>query len=124
MNSLVCIAYVPDTETRIKIGAGGKSIDEGEVKWIVSPYDEYALEEAIKTKEAKGGAVTVLTLGPERGKTGLRECLARGADEGIWINSAGSDEIDALTVAREISVVVKEGSFDLIWLGQKGGGGA
>ena len=123
MNSLVCIAYVPDTETRIKIGADGKSIDEGEVKWIVSPYDEYALEEAIKTKEAKGGAVTVLSLGPERAKTGLRECLARGADDGIWIDAKDSGEIDALTVAREISAVVKAGSYDLVWFGQKGVGG-
>ena len=52
MNSLVCVAYVPDTETKIKIAADGKSIDESDVKWIVSPYDEYALEEASKTKEA------------------------------------------------------------------------
>ena len=60
MNSLVCIACVPDTESRIKIAADGKSIDETDVKWIVSPYDEYGLEEALKIKEAKGaGTVTV-----------------------------------------------------------------
>jgi electron transfer flavoprotein beta subunit len=123
MNSLVCVAYVPDTETRIKVGAGGTSIDETDVKWIVSPYDEYALEEAIKTKEAKGGSVTVLTLGPERAKTGLRECLARGADEGVWIDAKDAGEIDALTVAREITAVIKEGSYDLVWFGQKGVGG-
>ena len=90
MNSLVCIAYVPDTESKIKIGADGKSIDEADVKFIVSPYDEYALEEALKIKESKGaGTVTVVALGPERAKTGLRECLARGADEAIWIDSTG-----------------------------------
>ena len=54
MNSLVCIAYVPDTETKIRIGADGKSIDEADVKWIVSPYDEYGLEEALKIREAQG----------------------------------------------------------------------
>src|SRR5215471_20946546 len=113
MNSLVCIAYVPDTETKVKIGADGKSIDESDVKWIVSPYDEFALEEAIKTKEAKGsGAVTVVSLGPERAKTGIRECLARGADDGVWIDSKGA-EFDALSTARALAETIKEGSYDL-----------
>ena len=67
MNSFVAIAYVPDTETRIKIAPGGQAIDEADVKWIVSPYDEFALEEALRIKEAKGaGTVTVVALGPER----------------------------------------------------------
>ena len=70
MNSLVCIAYVPDTETRIKIAADGKSIDEADVKFIVSPYDEFALEAALRIKEAKGsGTVTVVSVGPERTQT-------------------------------------------------------
>ena len=66
MNSVVCVSQVPDTETRIKIGADKQRIDEAGIKFIVSPYDEYALEEAIKTKEAKGGDVTVMTFGPDR----------------------------------------------------------
>ncbi len=123
MNSLVCIAYVPDTETRIKIGADGKSIDETDVKWIVSPYDEYALEEALKTKEAKGaGTVTVATVGPERAKTGLRECLARGADDAIWIDSTGVPYLDALGTAKALAASAKGGSYDLYWFGQKGVG--
>ena len=123
MNSLVCIAYVPDTETKIKIGSDGRSIDESDVKWIVSPYDEYALEEALKTREARGGTVTVASLGPERAKTGLRECLARGADEAIWIGPANDADLDALAVARNLAAVVKEGSYDFVWFGQKGVGG-
>src|SRR5450759_2745403 len=66
MNHIVCFAYVPDTETKIRVAADGVSIDEADVKWIVSPYDEYALEEALKTKEAKGGTVTAITFGPAR----------------------------------------------------------
>ena len=123
MNSLVCIAYVPDTETRIKIAADGKSIDESDVKWIVSPYDEYALEEALKIKEAKGaGTVTVVGVGPERTKTGLRECLARGADGAIWVDSGDARYLDALATAKALAAVAKTIQHDFLWFGQKGVG--
>jgi len=123
VNSFVAIAYVPDTETKIKIGADGKSIDEADVKWIVSPYDEFALEEALKTKEAKGaGTVTVASVGPERAKTGLRECLARGADEAIWVDAGGTGFLDALGVAKALAAAAKGGSYDVYWFGQKGVG--
>jgi electron transfer flavoprotein beta subunit len=123
MNSLVCIAYVPDTETKIKIGADGKSIDEADVKWIVSPYDEFGLEEALKIREAKGaGTVTVVAIGPERAKTGLRECLARGADEAIWVDSTGVGFLDALGTAKGLAAAAKGGAYDLFWFGQKGVG--
>ena len=123
MNSLVCIAYVPDTETRIRIGADGRSIDEADVKWIVSPYDEYGLDEALKTKEAKGaGTVTVIGVGPERVKTGLRECLARGADEAIWVDSGSLTALDALGTAKALAAAAKGGAYDFYWFGQKGVG--
>jgi electron transfer flavoprotein beta subunit len=123
MNSLVCIAYVPDTETKIKIAADGKSIDEADVKWIVSPYDEFGLEEALKTREAKGaGTVTVLSVGPERVKTGLRECLARGADEAIWVDSGTAGSLDALGTAKALAAAAKGGAYDFFWFGQKGVG--
>jgi len=123
MNSLVAIAYVPDTETKIKIAASGTAIDESDVKWIVSPYDEFALEEAIRTKEAKGaGTVTVVSVGPERAKTGLRECLARGADEAIWVDSGAATFLDALATAKALAAVAKEGKYDFLWFGQKGVG--
>ena len=123
MNSLVCIAYVPDTETKIKIAADGKSIDEADVKWIVSPYDEFGLEEALKIREAKGaGTVTVLGVGPERVKTGLRECLARGADEAIWVDAGGAGYLDALGTAKALAAASKGGAYDFYWFGQKGVG--
>jgi len=123
MNSLVGIAYVPDTETRIKIAADGKSIDEADVKWIVSPYDEFGLEEALRIKEGKGaGTVTVVSVGPERTKTGLRECLARGADEAIWVDATGVSYLDALGTAKALAAAAKGGAYDLFWFGQKGVG--
>ncbi len=123
MNSLVAVAHVPDTETRIKVAADGKSLDETDVKWIVSPYDEYALEEALRTKEAAGsGTVTVVTVGPERAKTGLRECLARGADEAVWVDSGDSRYLDALATAKAIAAVARDARHDFLWFGQKGVG--
>ncbi|MFY9550384.1 MAG: electron transfer flavoprotein subunit beta/FixA family protein [Thermoanaerobaculia bacterium] len=123
MSSLVCIVYVPDTETRIKIAPDGKSIDETDVKWIVSPYDEYALEEALRIKEAKGaGTVTVMTVGPERSKTGLRECLARGADDAVWVDSGNLRYLDALGTAKAMATAAKGGAYDFYWFGQKGVG--
>ncbi len=122
MNHVVCIAYVPDTETKIKIGADGRSIDETDVKWIVSPYDEYALEEAIKSKESKGGTVTVVTFGPARADVGLRECLARGADEAVRVDADGVGEVDSLGVAELLAAAVKTLKFDVVWVGNKGVG--
>jgi electron transfer flavoprotein beta subunit len=123
VNSLVAVAYVPDTESRIKVAGDGRSLDEADVKWIVSPYDEFALEEALRTKEAAGaGTVTVVTVGPERAKTGLRECLARGADEAVWVDSGDSRYLDALATAKAIAAAAREGKYDFLWFGQKGVG--
>lgn len=121
MNSIVCIAQVPDTEAKIKIAATGKSIDEAGIKFIVSPYDEYALEEAIRLKEAKGGDVTVLTCGPDRAAQALRECLARGATKAIHIKS-DLDGVDPLGVARILAAAIKAQPFDLVFLGKMGVG--
>jgi len=122
MNHVVLIAYVPDTETKIKIASDGKSIEESDVKWIVSPYDEFALEEAIKTKETKGGTVTVVTYGPARADVGLRECLARGADEAVRIASEGVGEMDSFGVAQVLAAAVKTLPHDVVWMGNKGVG--
>lgn len=121
MNSVVCITHVPDTEARIKIGADGRSIDETGLKFIVSPYDEYALEEAIRVKEARGGDVTVLTYGPERAAQALRECLARGATKAVHVkgDNAGAD---SLGIARVLAAAIRQISPDLVFFGKQGVG--
>lgn len=122
MNHVVCIAYVPDTETKIKIGANGTSIDETDVKWIVSPYDEYALEEALRSREKGGGTVTALTFGPAGADAGLRDALARGADGAVRIDATGLEQVDSLGVARLLAEAIKGLAADVVWMGNKGVG--
>jgi electron transfer flavoprotein beta subunit len=113
----VAIKYVPDTETRVRIGAEGKSINPEGVTFVVNPYDEFALEEALRIKEARGGEVTVITLGGEECAKGLRTGLAMGADNAIHLKSEMA--FDALSSARILAGGLKEGGWDLILTGMK-----
>ena len=79
MNSIVCLKEVPDTETRIEV-RDGQIAEEG-VQYVVNPYDEFALEEALNWQEAHGGKVTLVSLGPERARESILKGLAMGADE-------------------------------------------
>ncbi|HUP45025.1 MAG TPA: electron transfer flavoprotein subunit beta/FixA family protein [Thermoanaerobaculia bacterium] len=119
MNSVVCISHVPDTEARIK--PAGKGIDEAGLKFIVSPYDEYALEEAIRIKEAKGGDVTVVTFGPDRAAQALRECLARGATKAMHIKG-DPGAADSLGIAKVLAAALKSIPHDLVFFGKQGVG--
>lgn len=119
MKIFVCIKQVPDTETKIKISADSKGIDTAAIKWIMNPYDEYAVEEAIKIKESHpGSSVTVFTLGPKkRVGDALRTALAMGADEGIIIEAP--ETLDPLSTAKALAQAIKnEGEFDLILAGK------
>ena len=123
MNIIVFIKQVPDTATRIKIGGGGKNIDEADITWIISPYDEYALEEALKIKEAKGaGKVTVVSAGPERVSASLRNALAMGADEAVHINDPALEGSDAFATARVLAAVAKSRPHDILFFGKMGVG--
>lgn len=121
MNSVVCISHVPDTESRIKIAADGKRIDETGLKFIVSPYDEYALEHALRLKEAAGGDVTVVAYGPDRVQFALRECLARGATKAVHIKGE-TVEADALGIAKVLAAVVRQLPHDVVFFGKQGVG--
>jgi len=121
MKIVVCVKQVPDTETRIRI-ADGKVV-ESDVNWIVSPYDEFALEEALKIKEAKGGEVVLLSLGPERVQSALRNGLAMGADSAVHLKDPRFDEADTLVTARALAAAVKTLAPELVLAGQQGVGG-
>ncbi len=121
MKIIVCVKQVPDTETRIRIGADGASIVESDVNWIVSPYDEFAIEEALKLKETKGGEVVLISLGPDRVPTTLRTGLAMGADSAVHVKMEASD---TTSTARALAAAIKKiGGYDLVLTGQQGVGG-
>jgi electron transfer flavoprotein beta subunit len=118
---VVCIAQVPDTEARIKIAADRRRIDETGIKFIVSPYDEFALEEAIRLKETKGGDVTVLSFGPDRVQQALRECLARGATKAMHVKGQAG-EADSLGIATVLAAAIRSIPHDLLFFGKQGVG--
>ncbi len=107
MNVAVCIKRVPDTTTKVRIGADGKSIDPAGVEWVISPYDEIALEAALQMKEGgKAAKVTVLCLGPKEATKEVRTALAMGADEGVLLVDGGGER-DAASVAAALAAEAK-----------------
>lgn len=118
MNILVCVSRVPDTAAKIKVSSDNKSLDTAGVKFILNPYDEYALEEAIHLKEKNGGELTVVTVADDSATDILRTALAMGADKAIHIK-ANQLEKDSFFVAKNISNVAKELNPDIIFLGKQ-----
>jgi electron transfer flavoprotein beta subunit len=120
VNIVVCIKQVPDTETQIKIAADGKSIVTDDIKWVMNPYDEFGVEEALRLKEKFGGEVTVVGLGPKRVTESLRTALAMGADKGILISDDALEGSDSLAVAKALAAAIKDLEYDIIFTGQRG----
>jgi electron transfer flavoprotein beta subunit len=118
MNILVLLKQVPDTETRIKI-SGGK-IDESSIKWIISPYDEIALEEAIRVREKNGGKVTVISVGPERVTASLRTAYAMGADDAIHVKADNYEMLDSATTADALIKATADQNYEIILCGRQG----
>ena len=118
MNTIVCIKRVPDSATRVKVDAAGKGLDPAGVKYVVNPYDEFALEEAIRLKEAAGtGTVTVIGLGPSATAESLRSALAMGADDAVLLSCEGSH--DGLPVARALAAEISGRDVDLVLFGKQ-----
>ncbi len=118
MNIAVCIKQTPDTTTRVKIADNGKSIMEEGISWIVNPYDEYAIEEALQLTEKHGGEVTIISLGPAGIEKTIREALAMGAHKAIRIH-ADSIPADPAVTAKALAETLKSGGYDLIFMGRQ-----
>lgn len=121
MKMIACVRQTPDTETVVKIGADGKSIQTDGIKYIIGPYDEYSLEAAVQIKEKDGGEVTALSLGPNRASEALRSALAKGADKAVHIDTGAEEVDDALVVASALAAQIKAlGAFDLVFTSTRG----
>src|SRR3989344_5512057 len=109
MRIFVCLKQVPDTETRIQIKADHSGIEETGVKWVMNPYDEYAVEEALKIRDASGGGqVTVMSVGPKgRIADALRTAMAMGADDGVMVDSGG-EMLDTFLTAKALSEAIRK----------------
>jgi electron transfer flavoprotein beta subunit len=118
MKIAVCVKRVPDSETRVKIAADGTSLDEAGVKFVPNPYDEFAVEEALRRKEqAGGGEIVIVTLGPAAAQETIRTALAMGADRGVLLQVERPPD-DGLQVAQALATELRGGGYDLILFGK------
>ena len=117
MNILVCISQVPDTTAKIQVSGDGKSIEKTGIKFILNPYDEFAIEEGLRLRERFGGTVIALTVGSETSKEILRTALALGVDKAGIVKT--DDILDSYNVAENISGYAKSISPDLVIFGRQ-----
>ena len=119
MLQVVCIKQVPDTETRVKVAADGRTLDPTGVTMILNPYDEFAVEQALRVKEGgAGGEVVVITLGPAAVQATLRNALAMGADRAIHLKT-DTPAPDALAVATALAAAIRPLDPQIVWLGRQ-----
>jgi electron transfer flavoprotein beta subunit len=118
MNAIVCLKEVPDTETRIEVREG-KVVEQG-IQYVVNPYDEFALEEALKWQEEHGGKVTLVSLGPERARESILKGLAMGADEVYHLSDPAFLGGDAYATAKALAAAIQKlGEYDAIYCGKQ-----
>jgi electron transfer flavoprotein beta subunit len=118
LNIIVCVKRVPDTETRIRVGGDGTSIDLSGVKHVLGPYDEFAVEAALRKKEEAGeGEVAVVTLGDAASQETLRTALAMGADRAVLLE--GEVTADGLATAKALAAEIRVSEPELVLLGVK-----
>lgn len=118
MKILVCVKQVPNPEASLSVNADGSWVDEKGIGFELNEYDRYALEEALRIKDAGEAEVVVLTVGPDRASTAIKNCLAMGADRAIHLKDEAYQGGDPWSTARAIAAAVKkEEGFDLIFGG-------
>lgn len=120
MNIVVIIRQTPDTEARIKIGSKINKIDTNGITWIINPYDEFAIEKALKIKEqVSAGEVILFACGPSRTEEAIRQGLAMGADRAVFIKDDALEYADPYTISKLIASELKNIPFDLVLSGKK-----
>ena len=119
MNIIVCLKRVPDTGARLEIDKDGLEL-KPDFPWILNPYDEFAIEEAIRIKERFGGNVTLITVGPEGGEEVLKRGVATGADFEVYVKDPRLRGLDEINIARVLSAAISPIPFDMILCGKQG----
>jgi electron transfer flavoprotein beta subunit len=117
MKIIVAIKQVPERDAQVRIDGAGKWIDESDLQWAMNESDAYALEEALQLKEKHGGEVVVISAGPERVGSTIREALAKGADRAIHVECDDLGQRDALGGARLLASALRAESPDLVLTG-------
>lgn len=117
MKIAVCVSHVPDTAAKINIGSDGISIDQSGVTFVVNPYDEFAIEEALKTKEKFGGETVAISIGNDTNKETLRKALALGIDNAVLLKDGGYR--DSLSVAKALADEIKVQGAELVFFGKQ-----
>ncbi len=119
MKIAVCVSHVPDTAARVKVGSDEKAIDSAGVTYVINPYDEYAVEEALKTKEklGDGSEVIVISLGGDSSKETIRKALAMGVDSGVLLKD--DNPRDSIGVAKALAEEIKALGAELVFFGKQ-----
>lgn len=117
MKILVMVKQVPDTATRIRVAPDGVSIATEGIKWVINPYDEFAIEEALQIRERLQGEVVVVSVGPQRTEEAIRQTLAMGADRGVHVKV--EETLDSYQAAEVLAEVARRENFDLILTGKQ-----
>jgi len=113
----VLVKLVPDTEASLKIGEDRRYISKEDINFVLNPFDEYAVEEALLQKAKHGGSVTVISLGGDEAVKALRNSLAMGADDAVHLKTPGG--LDMLGVARTLAAALKDKGYDLFFAGKQ-----
>lgn len=119
MKIAVCVSHVPDTATKVKVGEDQKTIDPSGVTYIVNPYDEFAIEEALKLKEKTGGdsEVTAISVGNDTNKETIRKALAMGVDKGVLLKD--ENQRDSFGVAKALAEEIKSQGYEIVFCGKQ-----
>lgn len=118
MKIIACIKQVPDSEAKVK--AEGGQVSWGDAPLVINPFDEYAVEGALQQKEASGGTVTALCVGPESAKEALKHALAMGADEAILVSDPALENLDTAGAAKVLAAAIQKiGDADMVMFGRQ-----
>ena len=118
MKIIACIKQVPDSEAKVRADNG--QVNTGDAPLVINPFDEYAVEGALQQREAQGGTVTALCIGPESAREALKHALAMGADEAVLVSDPALNELDTVGAARVLAAAInKIGGADMVIFGRQ-----